>query len=82
MTAGELELMRGNLAAAEELAAELHGAGVEVLLDDRPKVSPGVKFADAELLGAPVVVVVGRVVQLLESPDDGLVLPRRVESVA
>jgi len=31
-----------------------------VLYDDRPKVSPGVKFADAELLGAPVIVVVGR----------------------
>ncbi len=46
--------------AAAELAAELHGAGVEVLYDDRPRVSPGVKFADAELLGAPVLVVVGR----------------------
>jgi prolyl-tRNA synthetase len=31
-----------------------------VLLDDRPGVSAGVKFADAELLGAPVTVVVGR----------------------
>ncbi|MCL3860207.1 proline--tRNA ligase [Actinotalea sp. K2] len=47
-------------AACEELAAELHAQGVEVLYDDRPKVSPGVKFADAELLGAPVIVVVGR----------------------
>ncbi|KGM14133.1 proline--tRNA ligase [Cellulomonas bogoriensis] len=47
-------------AAAEELAGGLDGRGVEVLLDDRPKVSPGVKFADAELLGAPVLVVVGR----------------------
>ncbi|EYR64306.1 prolyl-tRNA synthetase [Actinotalea ferrariae CF5-4] len=46
--------------AAEELAADLVGQGVEVLYDDRPKVSPGVKFADAELIGAPVVVVVGR----------------------
>jgi len=46
--------------AAAELAAELHGAGVEVLYDDRPRVSPGVKFADAELIGAPVLVVVGR----------------------
>ncbi len=46
--------------AAAELAADLHGAGVEVLYDDRPRVSPGVKFADAELLGAPVLVVVGR----------------------
>ena len=47
-------------AACEELAADLHGQGVEVLYDDRFKVSPGVKFADAELLGIPVLVVVGR----------------------
>jgi prolyl-tRNA synthetase len=47
-------------AAAEELATRLEEAGVEVLLDDRPKVSPGVKFADAELLGAPFILVVGR----------------------
>ena len=46
--------------AAAELASELEASGVEVLYDDRPKVSPGVKFADAELLGAPVLVVVGR----------------------
>ncbi len=46
--------------AADELARELSARGVEVLYDDRPKVSPGVKFADAELLGVPVVVVVGR----------------------
>ena len=31
-----------------------------MLFDDRPKVSPGVKFKDSELLGMPVVVVVGR----------------------
>ncbi|WP_024288794.1 proline--tRNA ligase [Cellulomonas sp. KRMCY2] len=47
-------------AACEELAADLHGQRVEVLYDDRFKVSPGVKFADAELLGVPVIVVVGR----------------------
>ena len=47
-------------AAAEKLAEELDAAGVTVLFDDRPKVSPGVKFKDAELLGMPVVVVVGR----------------------
>ena len=35
------------------------GSGVEVLLDDR-KASPGVKFKDAELLGVPWIVVVGR----------------------
>jgi len=45
---------------AEALVAELSAAGVEVLFDDRPKVSPGVKFGDAELLGVPRVVVVGR----------------------
>jgi prolyl-tRNA synthetase len=46
--------------AAEALARDLDARGVEVLYDDRPKVSPGVKFADAELLGVPLVVVVGR----------------------
>ncbi|MGO1734707.1 MAG: proline--tRNA ligase [Leucobacter sp.] len=46
--------------AAETLAATLDTLGVEVLFDDRPKVSPGVKFGDAELLGVPRVVVVGR----------------------
>ncbi|UAJ81314.1 proline--tRNA ligase [Leifsonia sp. ZF2019] len=45
---------------AEEAAAELEGAGLEVLLDDRPKVSPGVKFGDAELIGVPRVLVAGR----------------------
>ena len=44
---------------AAELAAELDRLGVEVLLDDR-KASPGVKFKDAELLGVPWIVVVGR----------------------
>jgi prolyl-tRNA synthetase len=46
--------------AAEKIAVELTARGVEVLYDDRPKVSPGVKFADAELLGVPLLVVVGR----------------------
>ena len=46
-------------AGAEDLAARLDGSGHEVLLDDRT-VSPGVKFKDAELLGVPWVVVVGR----------------------
>jgi prolyl-tRNA synthetase len=31
-----------------------------VLYDDRPKVSPGVKFKDAELLGIPTILVVGK----------------------
>ncbi|KAB3523356.1 proline--tRNA ligase [Corynebacterium sp. zg254] len=46
--------------AAEELAQALSDAGLEVLFDERPKVSPGVKFKDSELLGMPYVVVVGR----------------------
>ena len=47
-------------AAAERIATELSAAGVEVLYDDRPEVSPGVKFKDAEMLGMPTIVVVGR----------------------
>ncbi|MDF1602762.1 proline--tRNA ligase [Nocardioides sp. YIM 152315] len=47
-------------AAAERIAHELDARGVEVLYDDRPKVSPGVKFKDAELLGVPTIVVVGK----------------------
>ncbi|MEJ4112322.1 proline--tRNA ligase [Corynebacterium kroppenstedtii] len=46
--------------AASTLADELSGHGLNVLLDDRPKVSPGVKFKDSELLGMPYVVVLGR----------------------
>jgi prolyl-tRNA synthetase len=46
-------------AGAEALATELDGRGVELLLDDR-KASPGIKFKDAELLGVPWIVVVGR----------------------
>jgi prolyl-tRNA synthetase len=46
--------------AAEALAAELDAAGVRVLFDDRPRVSPGVKFADAELIGVPTILTVGR----------------------
>jgi prolyl-tRNA synthetase len=48
------------LAAAETLAGELAGAGVRVLFDDRSGVSAGVKFKDAELIGVPTIVVVGR----------------------
>ena len=44
---------------AERLVADLDAAGLEVLFDDR-KASPGVKFKDAELIGVPWVVVVGR----------------------
>ena len=46
-------------AGAEKLAADLDRLGHEVLLDDRTA-SPGVKFKDAELLGVPWIVVVGR----------------------
>ncbi|MBZ8178026.1 proline--tRNA ligase [Corynebacterium sp. 3HC-13] len=46
--------------AAEQLVADLDAAGIDVLYDDRPKVSPGVKFKDAELLGMPYAVVFGR----------------------
>ena len=42
------------------LASELEAAGLEVLLDDRHKVSPGVAFKDAELIGIPTYVVVGK----------------------
>lgn len=46
-------------AGATALAGDLDRLGVEVLLDDR-QASPGVKFKDAELLGVPWIVVVGR----------------------
>ncbi len=45
---------------AESLAAELEAAGLRVLFDDRRQASPGVKFNDAELIGVPTIVVVGK----------------------
>ncbi|MGB4136831.1 MAG: proline--tRNA ligase [Microbacterium sp.] len=45
---------------AERLASELEATRRDVLYDDRPKVSPGVKFGDAELLGVPTIVIAGR----------------------
>ena len=45
---------------AERLVAELESAGKSVIYDDRLKVSPGVKFGDAELLGVPQIVIVGK----------------------
>ncbi|MGW9156391.1 proline--tRNA ligase [Microbacterium sp. NPDC055665] len=45
---------------AEGLSAQLEAASLDVLYDDRPKVSPGVKFGDAELVGVPKIVIVGR----------------------
>jgi prolyl-tRNA synthetase len=46
--------------AARTLADALHAHGLTVLYDDRPKVSPGVKFKDAELIGVPTIAVVGK----------------------
>lgn len=45
---------------AETLCVSLEAIGKDVLYDDRPKVSPGVKFGDAELIGVPTIVIVGR----------------------
>jgi prolyl-tRNA synthetase len=46
-------------ALAERLYAELQGAGLDVIYDDRDA-GPGEKFADAELLGCPLRLTVGR----------------------
>ncbi len=47
--------------AAEALSGDLSALGLDILYDDRAgKVSPGVKFKDAELIGAPTIVTVGR----------------------
>ena len=48
------------VAGAEQLAADLVAAGLRVLFDDRLKERPGVKFKDAELIGVPTIVVVGK----------------------
>lgn len=45
---------------AESLAGEFEAAGLRVLFDDRRSASPGVKFNDAELIGVPTIVVVGK----------------------
>jgi len=50
----------GQIAAALELASQLMAAGLRVLVDDRPQLSAGVKFTDAELIGIRRCVVVGR----------------------
>jgi prolyl-tRNA synthetase len=47
-------------AAAEQLATDFASRGVEVLYDDRRSASAGVKFNDAELIGIPVTIVVGK----------------------
>ncbi|MGW3807898.1 proline--tRNA ligase [Micromonospora sp. NPDC005113] len=64
------------LDAALELGGRLAAAGLRVLVDDRTHVSAGVKFTDAELIGVPRAVVVGRrladgYVELRERAGDG-----------
>ena len=49
--------------AAEKLAADLESRGISVMLDDRRGTSPGVKFKDAELIGIPMIVVVGKALE-------------------
>ena len=48
---------------AEKIGAELELRGISVMLDDRRGTSPGVKFKDAELIGIPVIVVVGKALE-------------------
>jgi len=48
------------IGTALELGATLSARGVRVIVDDRIGVSAGVKFTDAELLGMPTTIVVGR----------------------
>jgi prolyl-tRNA synthetase len=64
------------LALAGSVAATLDDAGVEVLLDDRDE-RPGEKFADADLIGCPVRVIVGK-----KSLDDGAVDVRKRDGSA
>ena len=45
---------------AETISSKLEASGLDVVYDDRAKVSPGVKFADAELIGVPRILIVGR----------------------
>ena len=49
--------------AAEKIAADLEARGITVMLDDRRGTSPGVKFKDAELIGIPMIVVVGKALE-------------------
>jgi prolyl-tRNA synthetase len=64
------------LAGAAEVAATLSEAGFDVLLDDRDE-RPGEKFADADLVGAPVRVIVGK-----KTLDDGAVDARKRDGSA
>ncbi|MBU7596098.1 proline--tRNA ligase [Streptomyces sp. P38-E01] len=60
----DVHVVAAGKAAQIELAVEvgdkLGAAGVRVLVDDRQGVSPGVKFTDAELIGVPQILIVGR----------------------
>ncbi len=47
-------------AKAEEIASALEAQGISSIVDDRWQASPGVKFKDAELIGVPTIVVVGK----------------------
>jgi prolyl-tRNA synthetase len=64
------------LAEAERVATELDEAGLEVLFDDRDE-RPGEKFADADLIGCPVRIIVGK-----KSLDDGAVDVRKRDGSA
>jgi prolyl-tRNA synthetase len=59
--------LRGAEEIAEQAAQRLSDSGYDVLLDDRDQ-RPGEKFADADLIGAPTRVTVGR-----KTLDDGAV---------
>jgi len=64
------------LDTAENLAGELSAAGLDVLLDDRDE-RPGEKFADADLIGVPLRVIVGK-----KTLEDGMVDVRRRDGSA
>jgi prolyl-tRNA synthetase len=64
------------LDTAEKLAGELSAAGLDVLLDDRDE-RPGEKFADADLIGVPLRVIVGK-----KTLEDGMVDVRRRDGTA
>jgi prolyl-tRNA synthetase len=49
--------------AAEKISAQLEARGISVMIDDRRGTSPGVKFKDAELIGIPVIVIVGKALE-------------------
>jgi len=67
MEAGNAEQQR----VAEEVAAALAGAGRDVLLDDRDH-SPGAKLKDADLVGIPIQVVIGKAWQVEQKVEVGL----------